>query len=226
MAALTKTIIKVTETEAIIKIAGKDTAAATILLATDLLPYTNILDGVGTVTISTGAATIVGVGTSFLTASHVNAKVYTSAGAYVGTITSVTDSTHATLTANGAAAIASTTYKIQYTTQSTTGLTPTVTIIGAQWTGEPGAVYAINRNSVRIMTLLADNGNFIDWIGSAIPPDNINATNDFSITILDAAQAAAKQGELWLRLRKVDGYAGKIETTLYGIYDNTLVTGS
>jgi hypothetical protein len=223
MAALTKAIQKVTETEAVVKISGSDTAASVISLATDLLPYTNILDGVGTVTIGTGATTVVGVGTAFLTASHVNAKIYTSAGVYVGTITSVTDATHATLTANGAAAIAGTTFKISYATQVVVG-TPIVNIIGAQWAGEAGAIYKVNRGGTRVVSLLADNGNFMDFV-ELFPAEPTNNTQDISVTIVNAS-AAAVQGEVWLRLRKVDGYAGKIETTLYGIYDNVLVTGS
>ncbi len=224
MAALIKAIQKVTETEAVIKISGSDTAASVISLATDLLPYTNILDGVGTVTIGTGATTVVGVGTAFLTASHVNAKIYTSAGVYVGTIASVTNATTAALAANATTSLSGTAYKIQYATQSTTGLTPTVNIIGAQWAGEPGAIYKVNRGGTRVMSLLADNGNFMDFV-ELFPAEPTNNTQDISVTIVNAS-AAAVQGELWLRLRKVDGYAGKIETTLYGIYDNVLVTGS
>ena len=223
MAALTKTIVKTTDTEAVIKIAGNDTAASVISLSNDLFAYNPMIDGVGTITVGTGATSVVGVGTSFLTASHVNAKIYTSAGVYVGTIASVTNTTTATLSANGAAAIAGTTYKIQYAQQVISG-TPTAAIIGVQWAGEPGVVYRVSRAGTRVMTLLADNGNFMDFI-ELFPPDNVNATSDISVTITDAG-GAAKQGELWLRLRKTDGFASKIETAQFGIYDNVLVQGS
>ena len=220
---LTKTVQKVTESEAIVKISGSDTGAAVISLATDLLPYSPSVAGAGTVTIGTGATSIVGVGTSFATASHVNAKIYNSSGTYVGTITSVTDTTHATLSANGAVAIAGTTYNISYATQVVNG-TPTVNIIGFQWAGEPGAIYKINRNSVRVASLLADNGNFMDFV-ELFPSEPTQNTSDISVNILTAA-AAAVQGEVWIRLRKIDGYVSKIETAQFGTYDNTLVQGS
>jgi hypothetical protein len=224
MAALTKTIVKVSETEAVVKIAGSDTVASIINLTTDLLPYYNTISGTGTVTIGTGAKTVVGVGTSFATASHVNAKVYTDAGVYVGTIETVTDATHATLYANGAAAIAGTTYKIAYATQVLVD-TQSVSITAVQWAGEPGAIYKVDRNGVRIVTPLADNGNLIDMLGTYFPPDAINATYPISVTIVDKLGAAV-QGEIWIKLRKNDGYAGKIETAIYGSYDNVLVSGS
>jgi hypothetical protein len=224
MAALTKTIIKASETEAIIKIAGSDTAASIINLTTDLLPYANIIVGAGTVTIGTGATSIVGVGTSFDTNVHVNAKVYTSAGVYVGLITSVTNATNAVLSANGAAVIAGTTYKIQYATQVIIG-TPSVSITALQWAGEPGAIYKVDRNGVRIVTPLADNGNLIDMMGTYFPPDNVNATYSISVTIVDKL-AAAVQGEIWIKVRKNSGYYGKIETTQFGALDNELVYGS
>lgn len=224
MAALTKTIIKASETEAVIKIAGSDTAASIINLTTDLLPYGNIIAGAGTVTIGTGATSIVGVGTNFSTDVHVNAKVYNTAGVYVGLITSVTDATHATLSANGAVAIAGTTYKIQYATQVIIG-TPSVSITAVQWAGAPGAIYKVDRNSVRIITPLADNGNLIDMMGTYFPPDNVNATYPISVTIVDKLDTAV-QGEIWIKLRKNSGYYGKIETTQFGALDNELVYGS
>ena len=213
MAALTKTIIKASETEAVIKIAGSDTAAVIINLTTDLLPYANIIDGVGTVTIGTGATSIVGVGTSFNTDVHVNAKVYTTAGVYVGIIASVTDATHATLAANGAVAIAGTTYKIAYATQVIIG-SPSVSITAVQWAGEPGAIYKVDRNSVRIITPLADNGNLIDMMGTYFPPDNVNATYPISVTIVDKL-AAAVQGEIWIKVRKNSVYDSRAVLTLY-----------
>lgn len=61
--------------------------------------------GSGTVTITTGATTVTGVNTSF-TSADIGRKIYTAAGVYAGTILSVASATAATLTANGAAAIA------------------------------------------------------------------------------------------------------------------------
>lgn len=223
MAALIKAIQKLTESEAIVKISGSDTGASVISLTTDLLPYTNITDGTGTVTIGTGATSIVGVGTSFSTDVHVNAKVYNSAGTYVGTITSVTDATHATLSANGAVAIVGASYKISYATQIVS-VSPEVNIIGFQWAGEPGAIYKINRGGVRVASLLADNGNFMDFV-ELFPAEPTNNTSDISVNITKS-DGSAVQGEVWIRLRKVSGFAPKIETTVFGTYDNPLVAGS
>lgn len=218
-----KTIIKASDTEVIVKVAGNDTANVTISLATDLLPYTTIQDGVGNMTITSGTTGVTATGLS--AAVHVNAKIYTSGGTYVGTIQSVTNATTAVLAANALTGISNAAFKISYAVQVVSG-TPAATIIGAQWAGEPGAVYRITRNSVRVMSLLADNGNSIDFMGTIFPPDNINQTSDIVVNIADSVGTGAKQGELWLRLRKVDGYVSKIDTAQFGIYDNVLVSGS
>ena len=128
MAALTKTLIKANETEAVVKIAGSDTAASVIALATDIL--------------ATG--------------------------------------------------------------QTVTG-TPKVNIIGVQWSGEAGGAIKIARNGTRIMSLVTDNPGYMDMMGTEIPPDNINNTNDISVTITNSSNAAV-QGEVYLRLRKTSGY--------------------
>lgn len=59
----------------------------------------------GTVTIGTGANTIAGSGTTFLSQLAVGTAIYTTGGVFVGTVATVTNDTTATLTANGAAAI-------------------------------------------------------------------------------------------------------------------------
>lgn len=128
MAALVKSILKVSDSEAIVRIAGSDSAPITIDLSTDLLTDTQEVSG-----------------------------------------------------------------------------TPVVNITGVQWAGEPGAIYKVDRGGVRIVTPLADNGNFIDFLGTSFPPENTNSTSNIVVTIVDKVGAAV-QGELWLRLRKVSGY--------------------
>ena len=61
--------------------------------------------------------------------------------------------------------------------------TPVVNIIGFQWAGEPGAIYQINRNSVRVASLLADNGNFMDFI-ELFPSENTENTSNVSVNIV------------------------------------------
>lgn len=106
----------------------------------------------------------------------------------------------------------------------TSGAVPVANIIGFQWCGEPGAIYRVNRNSKRVVTLLADNGNFMDFV-ELFPSENTENTSDISVTIANAAGTAV-QGELWIRIRKVSGYASKIETAVYGVYDNLTAVGS
>lgn len=62
----------------------------------------------GTITVGTGAATVGGAGTAFLTDLIIGSKLYNPSGVYVGTILTITNDTTATLTANGAVAISST----------------------------------------------------------------------------------------------------------------------
>lgn len=151
MAALTKTVQLVTDSEAVVKISGSDLVASVINISTDILAANQIVYPVGS--------------------------------------------------------------------------TPVANIIGFQWCGEPGAVYRVNRGGVRVASLLADNGNFMDFV-ELFPSEPTGNTSDISVTIADAAGTAAKQGELWIRIRKVSGYASKIETAVYGIYDNLTQVGS
>lgn len=103
--------------------------------------------------------------------------------------------------------------------------TPKVTIINVQWSGEPGGIIKIDRGGTRIMSLLHDNGNYMDFCGTLFPPESINDTDNIDVSIVDA-DGNAVQGELWLRLRKVDGFASKIETAIFGIYDDLNAVGS
>ena len=82
--------------------------------------------------------------------------------------------------------------------------TPVVNIIGFQWAGEPGAIYQINRNTVRVASLLADNGNFMDFI-ELFPSENTENTSNLSVNIVKS-DGSAVQGEVWIRLRKVSGF--------------------
>lgn len=102
--------------------------------------------------------------------------------------------------------------------------TPVANIIGFQWSGEPGAIYKISRGGVRVASLLADNGNFMDFV-ELFPSENTNNTSDIVVSIVTAAGAAV-QGELWIRVRKVSGYASKTETAVFGVYDNLTAVGS
>lgn len=105
--------------------------------------------------------------------------------------------------------------------QTLDGATQTVNIVGVIWTGAVGGVVSIARNSVVIMTLQADAAGALDFSGQMMIPDSIENTSDIVVTISGA------QAECWLRLRKVSGYAPKIEMASFGgNSDNTAAVGS
>jgi len=88
------------------------------------------------------------------------------------------------------------------------------------------AVITITRNNIVIATCPAASSNFIDLGGQLLIPDSTQHTKDIVVAITG-------QGELWLRVRKVGGYATKVEEAIYGSYDDptrigakTNVTGS
>lgn len=106
------------------------------------------------------------------------------------------------------------------------GGTPTVNIIGANWTGATNSTITVVRNGVTILSIVGDQPSSIDFEGLGFV-DNVNNTSDIVVTIAGAEAA------VYLRLRKVDGYNTKIETGIYGSYDDetrvgakTNVTGS
>lgn len=105
-------------------------------------------------------------------------------------------------------------------TQALDGATQTANIFGVTWTGAIGGIISITRNSVVVMTLQADAAGTLEFGGQAMIPETINNTSDFVVTISGA------QAECWLKIRKVSGYASKVETAVFGAYDNQSVVGS
>lgn len=105
-------------------------------------------------------------------------------------------------------------------TQALDGATQTVNIIGLVWTGATDGIITITRNSVVITTLQANAAGMLYFDGQSMIPDTIQNTSDIVVTISGA------QAECWLRLRKVGGFATKVETAVFGSYDNETVVGS
>ena len=56
------------------------------------------------------------------------------------------------------------------------------------------------------------------------PPENVNATSNLVVSF--SAAGTGTKGEVWIRLRKVTGYANKIETGLFSVYDDLTQVGS
>jgi len=105
--------------------------------------------------------------------------------------------------------------------QALAGATQTVTITAVRWGGELSNVFLINRNSLRILTLPTDASDTMLFDGQEMPPENVNATHD-----IEVSQVGTGYVELYLKLRKVSGYAPKIETAQFGSKDDETVVGS
>jgi hypothetical protein len=104
--------------------------------------------------------------------------------------------------------------------QALDGDTQTVNIAGLVWTGASGGVITITRNSVVVATLQSAPSGAIDFTGQMMIPDTVGNTQDIVVTISGA------QAECWIRLRKVGGYATKVETATFGAYDDETRIGA
>jgi hypothetical protein len=104
--------------------------------------------------------------------------------------------------------------------QSLNGDTQTVNIVGVQWVGLPSATITITRNSVNILTLPGGGADYMEFAAGNGFVDTIENTSDVVVTI------AGAEAQCYLILRKVGGYAPKIETAQFGAHDNESVVGS
>lgn len=97
--------------------------------------------------------------------------------------------------------------------------TPTVNIAGITWGVTPAAsdLITITRTSVPI-AYLYQNGQ-MDFSGEWGISEDTNNTADINVTIVGS-------GVCYITLRKIAGYASKIEPWIYGPYDNTTVVGA
>jgi len=105
-------------------------------------------------------------------------------------------------------------------TQALDGATQTVNIVGVQWVGLPNAAITITRNSVNILTLPGGGADYMEFSAGSGYVDTINNTYDIVVNI------AGAEAQCYLILRKVGGYASKVETAQFGAYDNESVVGS
>jgi len=106
------------------------------------------------------------------------------------------------------------------TTQALDGGTQTANIVGVTWTGASGGIVTITRNAVVVMTLQADAAGTLEFAGQSMVPDTVGSTSDIVVTISGA------QAECWLKIRKVGGYATKVEEATYGAYDDRTRVGA
>lgn len=104
--------------------------------------------------------------------------------------------------------------------QALDGATQRVNIAGVQWVGLPEATITIARNSVNILTLPGGGADYIEFAAGSGFVDNIENTSDIVVTI------AGAEAQCYLVLRKVSGYATKVETAVYGAYDDETRVGA
>jgi len=106
--------------------------------------------------------------------------------------------------------------------------TPVVNIISATWSGENETVIAVERDILiedtptptNVMTLPATGSSTLYFDGQTLPPETTGNNTDISVEI------SGGKGELWLKLRKVDGYRTTIEPEQFGPYDDPTVAGA
>lgn len=103
--------------------------------------------------------------------------------------------------------------------QALDGATQTVNITAVTWAGVAGSTISIARNSTNVLTLAGEAAAELQFNESGFV-DTENNTSDIVVTI------AGGEAQCYLILRKTGGYATKVETTVFGAYDNESQVGS
>lgn len=101
--------------------------------------------------------------------------------------------------------------------------TPTVNIVGITWTGSPAGSADVTRGqaSPKLAVVPGAAPGELDFSGQNMVPITDFNTTDITVTI-----AGVDEMQVWLRLRKVDGFATTVEPEQFGHYDNPNVAGS
>lgn len=102
--------------------------------------------------------------------------------------------------------------------QALDGATQTVNVVGITWTGAVGSLITVSRNSLPVLTLPGEGAASFDFNAQGYV-DTINNTYDIDVVISGEAQ-------VYLVLRKVGGYATKIEPATFGAHDDETAVGS
>ena len=103
-------------------------------------------------------------------------------------------------------------------TQALDGETQTVNIVGIQFTGLASSTITIVRNGVTVTSLAAEGADYVEF-GAGYSETTSN-TADIAVTI------AAANAQAYITLRKVGGYATKVEYATYGAYDDESRVGA
>ena len=105
-------------------------------------------------------------------------------------------------------------------TQAISGATQTANIVACKWCGLNNSTITITRNSVNILTLNGADAGDLDFSAGYGFVDSIENTSDVVVTV------AGAEAQIYLTLRKVGGYATKVETAVFGAYDDQTAVGS
>ena len=106
------------------------------------------------------------------------------------------------------------------TTQARNSDTPAVNIVKWSVTGELGSKVTINRNSKIVIACAPENAPYMEANAWGIPITN---DNTFDIVVTNGA---AKDVSGFLVLRKIAGWATKVEEATYGAYDDRTQVGA
>ena len=103
--------------------------------------------------------------------------------------------------------------------QALDGETQTVNITAVTWTGATGSLINISRGGANVLTLAGEAAAEFQFNESGFV-DSVDNTGDITVTISGA------EAQVYVILRKVGGYATKIETATFGAYDDETAVGS
>jgi len=102
-------------------------------------------------------------------------------------------------------------------TQATSGVTQTVNINKIEWAGTDGSTVTIARGASTVLVVDSTGSDSLEF-GAGYSDTTAN-TDDITVTVTGTVA-------VYLTLRKVSGYANKVETAQFGIYDDETAVGS
>jgi hypothetical protein len=105
-------------------------------------------------------------------------------------------------------------------TQEVSGDAQTVNIVGIEYTGLPGSTITITRGGTVVTSLLAEGHDAVGFSSGFGFVESTGNTSDIVVTI------AGANAQCYLTLRKVSGYANRVENATYGAYDDPTRVGA
>lgn len=105
-------------------------------------------------------------------------------------------------------------------TQALSGDTQTVNIAAVQWVGLSGAAITVTRNSINVLTLPGGGADYLEFAAGSGFVESTENTSDITVTI------AGAEAQCYIVLRKAGGFATKVETAVFGAYDDQTQVGS